>query len=69
MQVQELEIIIAADGKISFEVRGVPGRQCLELTRDLEADLGGSIIERIETSEMSDSEVEVPADNKVFTRS
>lgn len=69
MQVQEVEIFITPDGKISFEVRGVPGRQCLDLTSDLEADLGGSILERIETSEMTDSEIEVRADNKLFTRS
>ena len=69
MQVQELEIIITQDGKISMEVRGVPGRQCLELTKDLEADLGDSIIERIETSEMADFADEVRTDNKVRTRS
>jgi hypothetical protein len=69
MQVQEVEIFITPDGKISFEVRGVPGRQCLDLTSDLEDDLGGSILERIETSEMTGSEIEVRTDNKLFTRS
>jgi hypothetical protein len=69
MEVQEVEIFITPDGKISFEVRGVPGRQCLDLTRDLETDLGGSVLERIETSEMADSAAEVHTDDKLFTRS
>lgn len=69
MQIQELEIFIAPDGKISFEVRGVPGRQCLELTSELEDDLGGAILERIETSEMVLSKADASVDNKLFTRS
>jgi hypothetical protein len=69
MEVQEVEIFITPDGKISFEVRGVPGRRCLDLTSDLEDDLGGSVLERIETSEMDASEVEVSTKDKLFTRS
>ncbi len=69
MQIQELEIFIGPDGKISFEVRGVPGRQCLELTNELEDDLGGAILERIETSEMLLSKADASVDDKLFTRS
>lgn len=68
MQVQEVEIFITSDGKISFEVRGVPGRQCLDLTSDMEADLGGLILERIETSEMAASENEVHKEDIIKTR-
>jgi len=69
MKVQEVEIFIAPDGTMSFEVRGVAGRHCLDLTLDLEADLGGSILERIETSEMAVSEIENRKKNTLFTRS
>ena len=40
MEMQELEIIIAADGKVSVKVAGAGGGQCLELTRPLEEALG-----------------------------
>jgi len=57
VQIQELEVFISPGGKISFGVRGVPGKKCLDLTRELEQDLGGEILEREETSEMVSSEV------------
>lgn len=57
MQIQELEIFISPKGKVSFEVRGVPGKKCLDLTRVLEHDLGGEVLEREETSEMARLEV------------
>ncbi|HWR40105.1 MAG TPA: DUF2997 domain-containing protein [Patescibacteria group bacterium] len=40
MDMQELEIIIGADGKVSVKVAGAKGDQCLELTRPLEEALG-----------------------------
>ena len=57
MQIQELEVFISPRGKVSFGVRGVPGKKCLDLTKALEQDLGGEILEREETSEMVSSEV------------
>ncbi len=57
MQIHELEVFISPKGKVSFAVRGMPGRQCLDLTKSLEQDLGGEILEREETSEMVSSEV------------
>ncbi len=64
MQIQELEVFISPKGKVSFEVRGVPGKKCLDLTRVLENDLGGEILEREETSEMAGSEVAITVDQK-----
>ncbi len=56
VQIQELEVFIDPKGKVSFAVRGVPGKKCLDLTKVLEHDLGGEILEREETSEMVSSE-------------
>ncbi len=67
MQIQELEVFISPKGKVSFEVRGVPGKKCLDLTRALEDDLGGEILEREETSEMTRSEVTTIVDQKQQT--
>lgn len=52
MEIQELEVFIGADGKVSYEVRGVKGKKCLDITRAIELDLGGEVISREETGEM-----------------
>lgn len=57
MRIEEMEVFITPDGEVKYEVRGVKGKQCLALTRELEHDLGGQIISREETSEMSEAEV------------
>jgi hypothetical protein len=51
MEIQEIEVVIEKDGQVRLEVRGAPGTQCLELTKDLEAALGGQILSREMTSE------------------
>jgi hypothetical protein len=43
MELEEIEIIIDKDGQVQIEVRGVKGAACLDLTRDLEAALGGEV--------------------------
>ena len=43
MELEEIEIIIDKDGHVRIEVRGVKGNACLDLTRDLEAALGGEV--------------------------
>lgn len=58
MEVQEVEFFIEPDGKVTFEVRGVKGRRCLEITRDIEADLGGQILSRESTWEMNQAPAE-----------
>lgn len=48
---QEIEIVIAKDGKVSFQIKGVKGPRCLEETRFLEDALGGEVLEREKTGE------------------
>jgi Protein of unknown function (DUF2997) len=43
MDLEEIEVIIDKDGNVRIEVRGVKGTACLDLTRDLEAALGGEV--------------------------
>jgi hypothetical protein len=58
MDVQEVEVTIGADGKVQIHVRGVSGPACLALTADLEAALGGAVIQREPTAAM----FETPSD-------
>ena len=39
-QMQEMEIVISPSGEVKIEVKGVTGDACLDLTRDLENQLG-----------------------------
>lgn len=49
MNLEEIEITIDTNGQVHIQVRGVKGTICLELTKDLEAALGG----RVESREMT----------------
>jgi len=51
MEIQEVDVFIAADGSVRLQVRGVQGGGCLSLTEGLEALLGGEIISRELTPE------------------
>lgn len=51
MELQEIEILIDSSGQVRIEVRGVKGNSCLELTKDLEAALGGAVESRQMTAE------------------
>ena len=53
MELQEIEVFIEKDGRVRIEVRGVQGPRCLELTKALEAALGGQIESREMTPEAS----------------
>lgn len=55
MDIQEVEVTIDKNGKVSLQVRGVKGNQCLALTKDLEQALGGEV----ETREMTAEALEV----------
>ncbi len=68
MEIQELEIAIAPDGTVTCNVRGVKGQSCLDLTKDLEADLGGKILVRERTWEMDLNE-NVAEDEEDYVRS
>lgn len=56
MELQEIEVTIGRDGQVQVQVRGVKGRGCLELTRELEAALGGEVIDRRMTPEADDEQ-------------
>jgi hypothetical protein len=51
MELQEIEVFIGKDGQVRIEVRGVKGTSCLDLTKDLEAALGGEVESREMTPE------------------
>ena len=51
MNLEEIEIFIEKDGRVVVQVRGVKGQACLELTRELEALLGGEVELREMTAE------------------
>ncbi len=55
MEMQEIEVVIDKDGQVKLEVRGVKGMSCLDLTKDLEAALGGQIEERQMTAESQET--------------
>lgn len=56
MEVQEIEVDIAADGRVELRVRGIKGESCLELTRQLEESLGGDVVSREMTPEAYQAE-------------
>ncbi len=60
----EIDIQIGADGEVSLKVRGLPGDQCLELTRAIEEELG-LVISRERTSEFYQSTVDDEAAVKI----
>jgi hypothetical protein len=51
VELQEIDVFIEQDGQVRIEVRGAKGMSCLDLTRDLEAALGGQIEAREMTPE------------------
>lgn len=65
MQIQEIEAFIRPDGEVSYEVRGVKGRRCLDITREMELELGGEVVSREETSEMYEQETHEGVEDRV----
>jgi hypothetical protein len=43
MEVQEIEVIVDADGNVRVDVKGVKGKACTDITRALEAALGDDV--------------------------
>ena len=54
MELQEIDLFIEPDGQVRIEVRGAKGKQCLALTKELEAALGAQIVQREMTPEAND---------------
>ena len=51
MDIQEVEVTIDKKGQAKVHVRGVKGKQCLDLTKDLEKVLVAQVVSREMTSE------------------
>jgi hypothetical protein len=51
MRKQDIEIVIAPNGDVSFTVKGVKGASCVDETRFLEQALGGEVLEQQKTGE------------------
>ncbi len=52
----ELEFHIGPDGTVKLEVKGVKGAKCLDITKELEKELG-MVLEREKTGEYYENEV------------
>lgn len=50
MAKEQIEITVAADGQVQLHVKGVKGKSCVDLTREIEQKLG-QVVERRETAE------------------
>jgi hypothetical protein len=61
MELQEIDVFIDADGRVRIEVRGVKGTACLDVTRELEAALGG----QVESREMTPDAYEAAGQEQV----
>ncbi len=59
MQLQEIEVFIDSRGRVSIQVLGVKGRECLDLTRALEEALGGQIEAREMTAGVHETQEDV----------
>ena len=51
MKIEQIEVTIGTDGKVRLQTSGFSGDACLEATEDIEALLGGRIIQRERTAE------------------
>ncbi len=58
MEIQEVQVDIAADGGVQLSVRGVKGPGCLALTQAVEEQLGGQVVLR-ELSAEHEEEVDL----------
>jgi hypothetical protein len=55
MELEEIDVLIARDGTVQVQVRGVKGPACLEVTKPLEDALGGQVETRRLTPEMDEA--------------
>jgi hypothetical protein len=55
MEVEEIEVTIDKHGQVQIHVRGVKGKKCLALTKDLEQALGAQVINREMTLEAQEN--------------
>jgi len=68
-ELQEIDVYIGPDGEVRIEVRGVKGEKCLDITRDMEQLLGGTVLERDHTDEFHEQYVEEAESDWVHSKS
>jgi hypothetical protein len=66
--IEEIDVFINPDGTVKFEVRGVKGAKCLDVTKRLEELLGNQVVERTHTGEYDEAEQEVTRDDRLRQR-
>jgi hypothetical protein len=67
MEIQEIDVLIEEDGRVSLTVRGARGQKCLQLTQELEEALGNQILSRQMTLEANlDCNQEVSQEDYLF---
>lgn len=54
MKLEQIEVIIDANGKVKLQTSGYSGDDCLAATRELEALLGSQVLQRERTAESYD---------------
>jgi hypothetical protein len=67
MKSEEIEITVGPDGTVDLQVKGVKGKRCLDLTKDLEDALGGDVEQRKHSAEYYETEAttqHVPSKNR-----
>lgn len=62
MKEERILVNISPDGDVTLDVQGVKGKQCLDLTQDLEEELG-IVTARTEKTEMHERPVRVATTN------
>jgi hypothetical protein len=65
-EIQEIDVYVQPDGNVKIEVRGVKGKKCLDITREIEEQLGGQILQREETHEMHEAEQQRTQDEEAW---
>jgi len=65
-ELQEIEVAITNEGRLSMEVHGVKGDACLELTKALEETLGGEVLERKLTYEYDQPSIRARSREKLL---
>jgi hypothetical protein len=65
-ELEEIDVIIAPDGHFEVRVRGVKGKGCLDLTREMEALLGEEVLRRDLTDEYDEEQQQLEDWNKAW---
>ena len=65
MELQEIDVFIEADGKVTVEIHGVKGKKCLGITKSMEELLGGDVIDRNFSDEFNEAPQVVLERNRV----